>query len=88
MSKVRVNCFSVSLDGFGAGPNQSVDNPLGEGGEALHDWFVPTRTFLQMDRKRGRHDRCRRRVRVARFREYRRVDHGPKHVRADSRTLA
>ena len=53
MSKLRVNNFSVSLDGFGAGPNQSVDNPLGEGGEALHDWFVPTRTFQQMDGKEG-----------------------------------
>jgi dihydrofolate reductase len=48
MSKLRVYCFSVSLDGFGAGPNQSVDNPLGEGGEALHDWFVPTRTFQKV----------------------------------------
>jgi dihydrofolate reductase len=48
MSKLRVNCFSVSLDGFGAGPNQSVDDPLGEGGETLHEWFVPTRTFQQM----------------------------------------
>jgi dihydrofolate reductase len=50
MSKLRVNCFSVSLDGFGAGPNQSVDDPLGEGGETLHEWFVPTRTFQQMVR--------------------------------------
>jgi len=48
MSKLRVNCFSVSLDGFGAGPDQSLDNPLGVGGESLHDWFVPTRTFQRM----------------------------------------
>ena len=53
MSKLRVYCFSVSLDGFGAGPNQSVDNPLGEGGEALHDWFVPTRTFQKVYGKDG-----------------------------------
>lgn len=53
MSKLRVNCFSVSLDGFGAGPNQTVENPLGEGGEALHDWFVPTRTFQQVHGKDG-----------------------------------
>ena len=51
MSKLRVNCFSVSLDGFGAGPSQSVDNPLGVGGEALHDWFVPTRTFRRLHGK-------------------------------------
>ncbi|MGD9846442.1 MAG: dihydrofolate reductase family protein [Variibacter sp.] len=48
MSKLRVNCFSISLDGFGAGPNQRLDNPLGDGGETLHEWFVPTRTFRQM----------------------------------------
>lgn len=45
MSKVRVNCFSVSLDGFGAGPNQSLENPLGERGPELHQWFFPTKTF-------------------------------------------
>ncbi|MEO3432479.1 dihydrofolate reductase family protein [Inquilinus sp. CAU 1745] len=53
MSKLRVACFSLSLDGFGAGPNQSVDNPLGEGGEALHEWFVPTRTFQRVHGKEG-----------------------------------
>jgi dihydrofolate reductase len=51
MSKLRVSCFSVSLDGFGAGPNQSVDNPLGVGGEGLHGWIVPTRTFQAMTRR-------------------------------------
>lgn len=45
MSKVRVNCFTISLDGFGAGPNQSLDRPLGAGGENLHQWFLPTRAF-------------------------------------------
>jgi dihydrofolate reductase len=48
MSKVRVSSFSVSIDGFGAGPNQSLQNPLGEGGESLHEWFFPTRTFQKM----------------------------------------
>ena len=48
MSKLRVAAFSVSLDGFGAGPNQSQQNPLGEGGEQLHRWFFPTRTFQRM----------------------------------------
>lgn len=43
MSKVRVNCFSISLDGYGAGPNQSLENPLGERGSELHNWFFPTR---------------------------------------------
>jgi len=45
MSKLRVACFGVSLDGFGAGPNQSLENPLGVGGMGLHQWFFPTRTF-------------------------------------------
>lgn len=42
--RVRVNCFAVSVDGFGAGPDQSLDHPLGRGGEGLHRWFFPTRT--------------------------------------------
>ncbi|HEU5081085.1 MAG TPA: dihydrofolate reductase family protein [Opitutaceae bacterium] len=48
MSKLRVHCFGLSIDGFGAGPNQSLENPLGEGGEDLHQWFFPTRVFQQM----------------------------------------
>lgn len=43
--KVRVGCFSVSADGFGAGPDQSLDHPLGVGGALLHHWFYPTETF-------------------------------------------
>lgn len=45
MAKVRVAAFSVSIDGFGAGPDQSLDRPLGLGGEALHAWAFATRTF-------------------------------------------
>ncbi|MCW5694140.1 MAG: dihydrofolate reductase family protein [Pseudolabrys sp.] len=48
MSKLRVACFSVSLDGFGAGPEQSLKDPLGVGGELLHQWVFPTRTFQAM----------------------------------------
>ena len=48
MSKVRVAAFSLSLDGFGAGPDQSLEAPLGVGGEGLHQWFRPTRTFQKM----------------------------------------
>lgn len=48
MSKVKVQAFAMSLDGFGAGPRQSLDNPLGVGGTTLHQWFYPTRTFQQM----------------------------------------
>lgn len=45
MTRVRVESFTISLDGFGAGPNQDVDNPLGIGGTGLHQWFIPTQTF-------------------------------------------
>jgi dihydrofolate reductase len=48
MAKVKVQAFSMSIDGFGAGPRQSLDNPLGIGGTTLHQWFYPTRTFQQM----------------------------------------
>lgn len=49
-SRVRVESFSISLDGYGAGSDQSVDNPLGVGGEELHNWFLPTQTFRTMHR--------------------------------------
>jgi dihydrofolate reductase len=48
MSKLRVNNFTISIDGYGAGPNQSLENPLGVGGDALHEWMVATKTFQQM----------------------------------------
>jgi dihydrofolate reductase len=45
MGQVRVESFAISLDGYGAGPDQDINNGLGVGGEDLHQWFVPTRTF-------------------------------------------
>ncbi|HJV59720.1 MAG TPA: dihydrofolate reductase family protein [Albitalea sp.] len=48
MSRLRVNSFSMSIDGFGAGPAQSLEHPLGVGGKALHEWVFPTRTFQRM----------------------------------------
>lgn len=48
MSKLRVQCFGVSLDGYSAGPNQSLENPLGVGGPAIFEWFFETRTFCTM----------------------------------------
>ena len=48
LSKLKVSAFSVSIDGYGAGPDQSLQNPLGVGGEALHEWAFPTRTFQRM----------------------------------------
>jgi dihydrofolate reductase len=53
MTRVRVESFTISLDGYGAGRDQSVDNPLGVGGEELHDWVVSTRSWRQMHGKEG-----------------------------------
>ena len=48
MSRVRVHSFAISVDGYGAGPNQDLENPLGVGGMALHEWVFGTRTFRLM----------------------------------------
>ena len=53
MSKVRVCCFGMSMDGFGAGPNQGLKDPMGEGGMALHQWAFPTRFFCEMQGRPG-----------------------------------
>jgi dihydrofolate reductase len=53
MPKLRVHCFTISLDGYGAGPHQGLDNPIGIGGVALHEWAFATRTFRQMCRTDG-----------------------------------
>ena len=45
MTRVRLDGFTISLDGYGAGPNQDINNPLGVGGTELHQWLFPTRTF-------------------------------------------
>jgi dihydrofolate reductase len=47
MPKLRAHSISISLDGYAAGPEQSLDCPLGVGGGALHDWAVATRTFRE-----------------------------------------
>ena len=47
MTRVRVDSFTISLDGYGAGPSQDINNPLGIGGTDLHQWLFPTRTLQQ-----------------------------------------
>src|ERR1700759_4923393 len=56
MTKVRVAGFSISLDGFGAGPEQSLENPLGKRGRELHQWLFGTRMFQAMIGKDGGSD--------------------------------
>ncbi len=53
MSRVRVHNFTISLDGYGAGPRQTRETPLGVGGESLHNWFIPTRTFQRIKGNAG-----------------------------------
>ncbi|HMQ93204.1 MAG TPA: dihydrofolate reductase family protein [Amaricoccus sp.] len=53
MSRVIVSGFSLSIDGYGAGPDQSQENPLGKRGEALHTWMFGTRMFRKMLGKDG-----------------------------------
>ncbi len=47
MTRIRVNGFTISLDGYGAGPDQDINHPLGVGGTELHQWLISTRTFQQ-----------------------------------------
>lgn len=48
MSRLRVNAYSISLDGYGAGPDQALDRPMGAGGMALHQWAFGTKTFQKL----------------------------------------
>jgi dihydrofolate reductase len=53
MARLRVHSFTISLDGYGAGPHQTQQEPLGIGGEELHEWMINTRTFHEMQRQEG-----------------------------------
>ena len=53
MSLARVHNFAISLDGYGAGPNQSIDHPLGLDGLGLHEWVYPTRAWNRMQGTEG-----------------------------------
>jgi dihydrofolate reductase len=53
VSRLLVNAFSISLDGYGAGPGQDLRNPLGVGGTGLFEWLFPTRTWSRMHGTEG-----------------------------------
>ena len=53
MSKLRVQSFGLSIDGYGAGPDQSLQNPLGVGGPEMMEWFFPTRLWRKMQGQDG-----------------------------------
>ena len=56
MPKLRVHSFAISVDGYGAGPDQTIADPLGVGGGALHEWAFATRTFRRMFGQRWRNN--------------------------------
>jgi dihydrofolate reductase len=53
VSKLRVLTFSLSIDGYGAGPSQDLEHPLGVGGPEMFDWFFHTRTWRKMHGEAG-----------------------------------
>ena len=53
MGKVHVSCYTISLDGYSAGPDQTKETPLGVGGLELMEWMFPTKSFMEMQKKDG-----------------------------------
>jgi dihydrofolate reductase len=53
MGKVHVSAYSITLDGFSAGPDQSLENPLGVNGPEMMEWIFPTKMFAEMQGKDG-----------------------------------
>jgi hypothetical protein len=53
MAKLRVHALTVSVDGYAAGPDQSLERPLGVGGEELHEWMLRTRGWHEMTGQEG-----------------------------------
>ena len=88
MSKLRAT-MSISLDGYGAGPHQSLEEPLGVGGEHLHDWMFPLDVFKEMhgDGTPGETNASSDVVEGL-VGERRRHRHGPEDVRRRSGSLA
>ncbi len=90
MPRLIVRTFSISIDGFGAGPDQDLDHPLGVGGEELHR-LVPAHAHVAEPctaQRRRRDGRGRASSRPRGFERLRRLDPGPEHVRARPRSLA
>ena len=86
MSKLRFK-ISLSLDGFVAGPHQSVDNPLGIGGMRLHEWAVPLAVWRSVHGLQGGEVERELAGRRGVARQHRCDDHGPQYVRRSPRPL-
>ncbi len=87
MSRLVARAFTVSLDGYGAGPDQSLAAPMGTGAEALHGWFIPTRTFRKMFGQDGGTTGPDDDFAAAVVRQPRRLGDGPQHVHPRARRL-
>ena len=87
MSRLRVHALTMSLDGYVAGPDQSLDTPLGVGGERLHEWMFQTRTWHEMVGEPGGARAWTSASRRSGYRGHRRHDHGPQHVRPGPRRV-
>lgn len=73
MPKLRVHNFTISLDGYAAGPNQGLENPMGIGGMKIHEWAIATRSWRASHGMEGG--------------SHRRNHYGTKHVRPDPKTV-
>ena len=88
MGKVRVSAFSVSLDGFAAGPGQDLQHPFGVGADEVPAWLRKTQMFHKMIGQPGGATGIDNDVAQSSMENHRRFDHGPKHVRLDPRSVA
>jgi hypothetical protein len=86
VSKLRFR-ISISLDGYVAGPRQSVENPLGVGGMRLHEWVFPLTVWRQMHGMPGGEVNASSKVVEASMANIGCDDHGPQHVRRTPRSL-
>src|SRR5947208_12734125 len=88
MPKLRVHNFTLSLDGYGAGPDQGVDEPLGVRGRELHEWAFATRHFREMMGMDGGDEGVDNRFAAAGDDGIGATVMGPQHVRPGSRRMA
>jgi hypothetical protein len=88
MAKVRVAGFSVSLDGYGAGPEQSIENPLGKRGMELHEWAFGTKTLRKMAGNAGGSDGVDEDYAAPLDGRFRCLHPWPQHVRSGPRRVA
>ena len=88
MSKLLVRSFSISIDGYGAGPRQDLENPLGVGGPAMFEWFFHTQTWQRMHGGEGGETGADDAIAAKGFEGIGAWIIGPQHVRPRARPVA